>query len=124
MRADALLSLAKDVLATAGEPEVELTVRMTERGCARVAMGELGQHMELGEPQAVVRVAQGARVAETVTSRLDRDALVEAVHKTAAAARLVPEVEGFAGFTGAGEPTASLTGRRRSRRRTSPIPTA
>ena len=111
MQAEALLALAKDVLATAGEPEAELTVRMTERGCARVAMGELGQHMDLVEPQAVVRVAHGARVAETVTSRLDREALVEAVRKTAAAARLVPEVEGFAGFTGSDEPMGAAPSR-------------
>jgi PmbA protein len=111
VKADALLALAKDVLAAAGEPEAELTVRLIERGCARVAMGELGQHMELVEPQAVVRVAQGARVAETVTTLLERDSLVEAVRKTAAAARLVPEVEGFRGFTRADEPTGASPSR-------------
>jgi PmbA protein len=104
MDADALLALCTDVLGAAGEPEVELVVRETERGCARFAMVELGQHMQLAVPQAVLRVAHGKHVAETVTTRLDRDHLVEAVRKTAVAARLVPEVDGFPGFTGAGEP--------------------
>jgi len=56
---------------------------------------------------AVVRVACGRQVAETVTSRLELASLVEAVHGTARAARLVPEVDGFPGFAGAadaGEP--------------------
>ena len=104
MRSDALLSLARDVLGAAGESEAELYLRATERGCARFAGGELGQHMQLSEPLGVVRVAHGKRVAETITTRLDRDALVEAVHATARAARLVPEIEGFSGFTRAGEP--------------------
>ncbi|HEY8039494.1 MAG TPA: metallopeptidase TldD-related protein [Polyangiaceae bacterium] len=105
MNGDALLALCRDVLAAAGEAEVELYARVSERGCARFASGELGQHMQLAEPAAVVRVAHGERVAETVTSRLDREHLVEAVHRTAKAAHLVPEVEGFPGFAGAGEPT-------------------
>jgi PmbA protein len=103
--ADALLSLCRDVLASAGEGEAELTLRMAERGCARFAMGELGQHMQIAEPRAVVRVAHGARVAETVLGRLDRDALVDAVRATGKAAKLVPEVESFPGFTRAAEPT-------------------
>ncbi len=111
MRGEELLALCKEVLATAGEAEAELNVRLTERGCARFAGGELGQHMELVEPQAVVRVAQGARVAESVTTRLDRGALVEAVRKTGVAARLVPEVEDFAGFTGADEPSGARPSR-------------
>src|SRR5271165_2491130 len=69
MRAEDLLALCKDVLADAGEAEAELNVRMTERGCARFAGGELGQHMELVEPQAVVRVAHGARVAGGAAGR-------------------------------------------------------
>src|SRR5271165_1350522 len=104
MRSDALLSLAKEVLQSAGESEAELYLRATERGCARFAGGELGQHMQLSEPLGVVRVAHGKRIAETITTRLDRDALVEAVHATARAARLVPEIEGFPGFTRASEP--------------------
>jgi PmbA protein len=105
MTAESLLSLALDVLAAAGEPEVELSLRLTDRGCARFAMGELGQHMDLVEPQALVRVAHGEHVAESLGTRLDREALVEAIRRTAAAARLVPAIEGFPGFTGADEPT-------------------
>ncbi|HEX8791709.1 MAG TPA: metallopeptidase TldD-related protein [Polyangiaceae bacterium] len=103
MRSESLLALARDVLAAAGESEAELYLRATERGCARFAGGELGQHMQLSEPLGVVRVAHGKRVAETITTRVDREALVEAVHATAMAARLVPEIEGFSGFTRAGE---------------------
>jgi len=98
-----LLGLCREVLAAAGEAEVEIYARLAERGCARFAIGELGQHMELVEPQAVVRVAHGRRVAETVTSRLDRAHLVDVVRDTARSARLVPEVEGFAGFARAGD---------------------
>lgn len=102
-----LLALCTEVLSAAGEPAVEMSLRVTERGCARFAMGELGQHVELLDPLAVIRVAHGDRVAEGLASRLDRDALIEAVHHTAAAARLVPATEGFAGFTGADEPSGA-----------------
>ena len=105
--AGALLALCKDVLAVAGQAEAELTLRVAERGCARFAMGELGQHMQIAEPQAVVRVAHGTRVAETVLSRLDREALVDAVRATGRAAKLVPEVESFPGFTGHDEPAGA-----------------
>ncbi|HEY1693999.1 MAG TPA: metallopeptidase TldD-related protein [Polyangiaceae bacterium] len=108
MSAAELLALAKDVLASAGEPEAELYLRAAERGCARFAMGELGQHMELTEPLAVLRVARGARVAETLTSRLDRATLLDAVRATGRAAMLVPEVEGFPGFTRGGGPTPEV----------------
>jgi PmbA protein len=100
------LSLCKEVLSEAGEAEAEIYLSYAERGCARFANGELGQHMQLSEPQAAVRVAHGRHVAEMVTSRLDREALVVAVHDAARAARLVPEVEGFPGFAGAGEAIA------------------
>src|SRR5271165_2795492 len=103
MSAGELLDLARDVLAAAGEPEAELYLRTAERGCARFAIGELGQHMQLSEPQAALRVAHGRRVAETLTSRLDRASLVRAIHDTARVARVVPEVEGFPGFAGPGE---------------------
>jgi PmbA protein len=104
-----LLALCREALAKAGDAEAEIYARVSERGCARFAGGELGQHMELSEPVAVVRVAHGKRVSEAVTSRLETDALVEAIQATARAARLVPEVEGFPGFAGttdAGEPPA------------------
>jgi predicted Zn-dependent protease len=107
VKGDALLALGRDVLASAGEAEVELYLRVAERGCARFATGELGQHMQLSEPQAVVRVARGTRVAETVTSRLEREALVEAVRATGRAAALVPEVEAFPGFTRGDEPAGA-----------------
>ena len=98
-----LLSLGREVLAAAGEGEAEIYLRVAERGCARFASGELGQHMELSEPMAAIRVAHGRRVAETVTSLLERGSLVEAVRATARAARLVPDVEGFPGFAGASD---------------------
>jgi PmbA protein len=102
--AEDLLALGQDVLRIAGEGEAEIYLRVAERGCARFAIGELGQHMQLAEPQAVVRVARGTRVAEALTSRLDRDALVEAVRATGRAAMLVPEVDAFPGFTRGDEP--------------------
>jgi predicted Zn-dependent protease len=100
MNGEALLALCRDALAEAGEAEAELYARLTERGCARFAVGALGQHMQLSEPYAVVRVARGRRVAEAMTSRLERSALVQAVRDAARAAELVPEVDGFPGFAG------------------------
>jgi predicted Zn-dependent protease len=107
VRAEGLLALGQEILRAAGEGEAELYLRVAERGCARFAIGELGQHMQLSEPQAVVRVARGTRVAETVTSRLDRDALIDAVRATGRAAMLVPEVEAFPGFTRGDEPAGA-----------------
>jgi predicted Zn-dependent protease len=95
-----LLGLCKEVLAAAGEPEVEICARSRHRGVARFAIGELSQHMDLVEPQALVRVAHGARVAEVATSMLDRATLLLSIEDAARAARLVPETEGFDGFSG------------------------
>ncbi len=99
-----LLALAKDALREAGEGEAEICVTSKRRGFARFGGGELGQHMELEEAGAFVRVAHGARVAGASTTRLDRASLVEAIREAAAAARFVPETEGFAGFAGEGDP--------------------
>jgi PmbA protein len=93
-----LLGLCEEVLSEAGEAEAEIYARVSQRGCARFAGGELGQHMDLSDPLVAIRVAHGKRVAETVTSRVERASLVEAVQRAARAARLVPEVEGFPGF--------------------------
>jgi predicted Zn-dependent protease len=103
MSAADLLALAKDALHEAGEVEAEICVASKTRGFARFAIGELGQHMELVEPWALVRVAHGARVAGASTTRLDRASVVEAIREAAAAARFVPETEGFRGFAGGGD---------------------
>jgi PmbA protein len=106
---EGLLSLCREVLAEAGEADAEVYLRVSERGCARFGGGDLGQHMELSEPMAAIRVAHGRQVAETVTSLIERASLVEAVRATARAARLVPAIDGFPGFTGpsdAGDPPA------------------
>jgi predicted Zn-dependent protease len=95
---DELLALCKDSLARAGEEHAEIFATHRVRGCARFANGELGQHMELEEPLAIVRVARGARVAEAQTSQLDIASLVDAIASAARAAPLLPETEGFAGF--------------------------
>jgi predicted Zn-dependent protease len=105
--ADDLLALCKEALAEAGEAEAEICAVSRHRGFARFAVGELGQHMDIDEPLAAVRVAHGARVAEAGTSRLDRASLVRALRDAAEAARLVPETEGFPGFAGAGDALAS-----------------
>jgi PmbA protein len=104
IKSEELLSLAKASLAEAGEAEAEVFASSSRRGFARFAMGELGQHLELDEPWAVVRVANGARVAEAATSVVTREGLVTALHDAARAARLVPETEGFPGFAGSDEP--------------------
>ncbi len=100
----ALQDLCKDALRVAGEPEVEVYATSRDRGFARFAISELGQHMQVTEPLVVVRAAHGKRIAEATTSRLDRAAIVGVIQEAATAARLVPETEGFAGFAGADEP--------------------
>jgi predicted Zn-dependent protease len=100
---DELLALARDALSRAGHPEAEVTLRHTRRGFARFAMGELGQHMELSEPLAFVRVAAGLRVAQTSTNVLDVPSLTRAVHDAARAAANVPETPTFPGFAAAGD---------------------
>ena len=79
-RGQDLAALARAALAKAGEAEAEVVLRRTRRGFARFAMGELGQHMELSEPLAQVRVARGLRVAQTTTNTLEEAALVRAIH--------------------------------------------
>ena len=105
IRGDDLLALCKDALTEAGENEAEICAFSKHRGFARFAIGELGQHMDIEEPSAVVRVAHGARVAEAGTTRLDRASLVAAIRSASAAARFVPDTEGFTGFSDAGEAT-------------------
>ncbi len=102
-RAAELLALCKDVLATAGVAEAEICAQANRRGVARFAHGELGQHMDLDDPEVLVRAAVGKRVAEVTTSRLDREGLVAAVRDAERAARLVPETDAFPGFADAGE---------------------
>jgi predicted Zn-dependent protease len=95
-----LLAIAEDALARAGEAEAEVYARASLRGFARFAVGELGSHMDLSDESVVVRVANGARVAQAVTSRLDARAIADAIGRAAKAARFVPETEGFPGFAG------------------------
>ncbi len=110
LRGEQLLALARSALVAAGEPEAEVVLSARRRGFARFAMGELGQHMELLEPQALVRVAGGpgrSRVAQASTNRLDEASIVEALREAAKAAVRVPETEGFGGFVAADEPTGA-----------------
>lgn len=107
---EALLGLARDAMAAAGIDEVEVSLKTTRRGFARFAMGDLGQHMELSEPQVLVRVAGGSersRVALASTNRLDVASIVGAIHQASTASVAVPPTEGFAGFAGAGEATGA-----------------
>jgi PmbA protein len=106
--ADDLLLLAKEALSAAGEAEAEIFIRRSRRGIARFAIGELAQHMVIEEPHAAVRVAHGARVAETNTSRLDAAGLARAIEDASKAAKVAPETSGFRGFTRADEPKGEL----------------
>ncbi len=99
-----LSALLSGALARAGEAEAEAYASWSRRGFARFALGELGQHMLIEEPHAVVRVARGRRVAEASTTRLDERGLVEAIQNAARIAPEVPEDESFPGFADASEP--------------------
>jgi len=119
IKGDELLVLAKEALAAAGEPEVEIYVVARDRGCARFAVNELSQHMGLEGIEVRVRVAKGTRLAESATSETDRASLVATIARTAELAARAPETPGFPGFADAGaatpdvprfaERTASLT---------------
>jgi predicted Zn-dependent protease len=100
-----LLALCKDSLARAGEAQAEVFATWRARGCARFAGGELGQHMELEEPLAVVRVAVRGRLAEAQTSKLDVASIAAAIAQAAELAPRLPETEGFPGFAPADGPT-------------------
>lgn len=94
-----LLALAKSALVEAGEAEAEVCATETRRGFARFGGGAINQHMDLVEPQLVVRVAHGRRVAESATTTATRAAIVHAIHRAAKAATIVPETDGFPGFS-------------------------
>ena len=82
--ADELLALARNALHTAGHAEAEVVLRSSRRGFARFAMNELGQHMELREPQVLVRVAGGPRrlsIVEASENRLEESAIVRAIRR-------------------------------------------
>lgn len=100
MRSDDLVARVKDGLARSGVSEAEVYVLAKERGFARFAMGDLGQHMHVREPCVTARVAVGRRVAEAVTARLDPEGIVEVLRRAESSARLAPESEAFDGFAG------------------------
>jgi PmbA protein len=111
MRPDQLAELLESALKRAGEPEADAYARWSHRGFARFALGELGQHMSIEEPHAVLRVARGKRVAETSTTSLDEAGLVEAIRNAARMAPDVPEDGTFPGFTPPGEPRPAAVSR-------------
>ena len=59
------------------------STRSARRGFARFSVGRLGQHMQIEEPRALVRVARGRRVAEVSTTDLDEASLVAALESAA-----------------------------------------
>lgn len=110
MNAEELSTLLQDALTRAGVGNAEAYASFARRGYARFAVGDLGQHMLLEEPAAVVRVARGNRVAE-VSADLDVDSVVAALQRAAQVAQQVPEDETFPGFADATEPPAGAVDR-------------
>jgi predicted Zn-dependent protease len=104
MRGKDLLALCKEALAGSAH-DAEIFAQSSARGFARFAIGELGQHMQVEEPQAIVRVARGEQVAEARATDLSVPALRACIEKAAAAARVVPAIEGFPGFAKKDEPS-------------------
>jgi predicted Zn-dependent protease len=107
---DDLSELLRSALERAGEAEADAYGSFARRGFARFSVGNLGQHMHLEEPLAVVRVARGKRVAE-VSADLDPESLVEALHTAGRIAEQLPEDETFPGFAGKDEPEPVATNR-------------
>jgi predicted Zn-dependent protease len=91
-------SLLEAALARAGEPDADAWATLVDRGFARFSRGELGQHMQLEEPRAVVRVARGRRVAEVLATTVDEEGVVAAIREAAHMAPEVPEDDSFPGF--------------------------
>src|SRR5262249_39675530 len=94
-------------LERAGEPEADAYASFARRGFARFFGGEIGQHMDLEEPVAVLRVARGKRIAEVTAPTLDETSLVAALREAAEMAPQVPEDESFSGFA-SGPATSSV----------------
>lgn len=90
-----LLDLCKQTVANAAE-ETEVWIRRDRKGCARFSLSELSQPMDLDTIEARVRVANGRRVAEIVTT--DVADLANAVQRASRLAKVAPEIEGFEGF--------------------------
>src|SRR5262245_1932839 len=63
VKAAELEALLKGALERAGEPEADAYASLARRGFARFFGGEIGQHMDIEEPVAVLRMARGKRVA-------------------------------------------------------------
>jgi PmbA protein len=102
-RPDALLAVARDALAEAGLPEAEVYLSHVRRGMARFAVSEVGQHAEIDEPEAQVRVASGSRVGEASTNGLTKEGVVRALRQAARLAEVSPPRDPFAGFARADE---------------------
>ena len=105
MTAAELEGLLTSALRRAGEEHADAYASIAHRGFARFAVGDLGQHMQIEEPFAVVRVARCTRVAEVGADALNEEALVAAIREAAQMAPEVPESESFPGFTDRSEPT-------------------
>ncbi len=104
MKPEALAELLEHVLARGGEAEAEIYASFSRRGFARFAVGDLGQHMHIEEPFAVVRVARGQRVGEVAATALDEAALSSALEAAAGMAGEVPPDPDFPGFADQSEP--------------------
>lgn len=105
LRPEELLERAREALRAAGEADADVHVASRQRGAARFSVSELSQHMALEETSARVRVARGRRVAEIGTSDLAVPAILAALREAAELAAHAPEIEGWDGVAGAGDPT-------------------
>jgi predicted Zn-dependent protease len=107
--AGVLAEIAHEALARAGLPEADLRLVHRRRGIARFGRSVLDQHLDLDEPEARVRVAQGGRVGVVSVSTHELAPLVEALHTADAIASYAPADPYFPGFlAGPGEPLLAV----------------
>jgi PmbA protein len=98
-----LLTIGRDAIAAAGRPDAEIYLVHSHKGMARFAIGEVGQHVSIDEPEAQVRVALGAQVGEAATSDLTPGGIAEALRAAAEIAQHSPPRDPFPGFARPGD---------------------
>jgi len=100
---DELLAIGREAIALAGRPDAEVYLVHSHKGMARFAIGEVGQHVSIEDPEAQVRVARGSRVGEAATSDVTPQGIARALADAAEIAELSPPRDPFAGFARPGE---------------------
>lgn len=107
-RLASLVSAAREGVERSGVAHAEVFLSAGDRGFARFSRGELDQHVELEERNALVRAAvkDGAawRVASVTSTDTSAESIARAAIRAESIAKVTPVIEGWPGFADASEP--------------------